>query len=464
MSGGGHGGGGLPFFDIVDGFFGAAHDQGIAVSAKPFILAGVFAVIAFLFVSPQQTWYNFQAVIFLSPIWLPIVLVRFSVFRFIEANRLAWLANQEYVLLELLMPRDIRKSPLAMETVFTNLHISPGESTWYKRLILGAVRPWFSAEIVSLGGRVHFYIWTRAGYRRAVESFLYAQYPGLEITEAMDYSLLTDPSHAPNRMWGCDYVKTKEDPIPIRTYAEFIDPGKPLAKPEETIDPLAQIIELLGSIGPKEQFWVQINFRVTKGEKYNGKKNEKGEVYTWEDEAGEIITRMRDSSVRKTKRVDPVSGAVTEVEGFPNPSKGLQEGMFAIERNINKPGFDVGIRALYSAPEDAFDGSMVTFLIALWKPMSAEGLNGLKITRWDAIFSDFPWEDKKGSHEAHINHQLVDAYRRRAYFHEPYKLGWSTMSSEELATLFHVPSASVTAPSLSRIQSSTSEAPANLPI
>ncbi|HYF28887.1 MAG TPA: hypothetical protein VEA36_00795, partial [Candidatus Paceibacterota bacterium] len=94
---------------------------------------------------------------------------------------------------------------------------------------------------------------------------------------------------------------------------------------------------------------------------------------------------------------------------------------------------------------------------------NAENTNALGITRWDAIFNDYPWEDRSGKHKEHLEHQLVDAYRRRSYFTEPYRLPWVVMSSEELATIFHIPSASVTAPSLPRIQSSTSEAPSNLP-
>ncbi|MES2994876.1 MAG: hypothetical protein V4681_02515 [Patescibacteria group bacterium] len=458
MSSGGHGSSnGLPFFDIVEDFFVKAHGQGVAMGAKPFFIAGAVMLFAFLVVSPAQTLRNFELLIFLSPIWMTIVLVRFAVHRFVEANRVAWLSKQEYVLLELKMPRDIRKTPLAMETVITNLHIGPNESTWYKKYINGSVRPWWSFEIVSLGGKVHFYIWTREGFRRAVESFIYAQYPGVELTEAMDYSLLYDPSHHPNKMWGCDYKKTKEDPIPIRTYAEFIDPTSTLGKPEETIDPLAQVIELLGSIGPKEQFWVQINFRMTKKEKYGGER-------TWKEEGLDLIQEIRDKAVRKTSRMNAATGMMVEEEGFGPLTKGQQEDIYAIERNVNKPGFDVGMRAIYTAPEEAFQGSMISFLIGLWKPMSSENGNGIGITRWDAIFNDYPWEDKSGAHKAHLEHQLVDAYRRRAFFHEPYKLGWAIMSSEELATLFHVPSASVTAPSIPRIQSSTKEAPSNLPL
>lgn len=461
-SGGGHGGG-LPFLDKVDDLFGKAHDQGIAVTAKPFIFAGIMAIFTFFLIAPQQTVWNFQFLMLTSPIWMPIILVRWAIYRFVEANRVTWLAKQEYVLLELKIPRDIQKTPLAMETVLTNLNVSQGESTWYKKYINGSVRPSWTFEIVSLGGTVHFYVRTRVSYRRPVESFFYAQYPGIEITEAIDYSLLVDPTHEPYGMWGCDYKKKQPDPIPIRTYAEYIRPDNPLPKPEETIDPLAQVLELLGSIGPKEQFWLQINARISGPEKYEGKLNSRGKPYNWKDEGQEIILKIRDSAVRKIKRFDAATGASIEDDGFGPLTKGMQEDIYAIERNINKPAFDVGMRAIYLAPDDAFQGSMITFLINLWKPMNAENGNGIGITRWLAIFNDFPWEDRSGHHKEHLKHQLVDAYRRRAYFHEPYKLGWMIMSAEELATVFHIPSASVTAPSVPRIQSSTSEAPSNLP-
>jgi hypothetical protein len=134
-----------------------------------------------------------------------------------------------------------------------------------------------------------------------------------------------------------------------------------------------------------------------------------------------------------------------------------------LDRKLSKPLFDVGIRALYTAPEEAYQGSVISHLIGLWKPIASEQGNSLGITRWHANFDDWPWEDRKGIHHAHVAHGLVDSYRRRAYFNEPYIMPWMVMNTEELATIFHIPTSGVTTPSLPRIQSSTSEAPSNLP-
>lgn len=448
-------------FDILH----AAHDKGVFVSATPFIYCFIAANVAYLTIAPLQVLHNYEFLMIISPIWLPILLGRFAVLRWIAANRLAFIARQEYILLEIRVPREVRKTPLAMEAVFSSMHLSPGESTWWKRIVKGAVRPSWSFEIVSLGGRVHLYVRTRAGFRRGLESYVYAQYPGVEIVEAVDYSLLVDPSHKPFDLWGCEYKFTKDvDVYPLRTYAEWMKPDSVLAKPEEQVDPLAQIIEMLGSLSPKEQFWIQILVRVTKGEKFAGRKNKKGGAYSIKDQMDEEVEAIRTSAVQKKKQFDPATGTSYETETFPNPSKGMMNKMEAIERKVAKPLFDVGIRAIYTAPEDAFQGIMISHLIGLWKPIASEVGNSLGITRWFANYDDWPWEDPKGHHKAHTAHGIVDAYRRRSYFNEPYLMPWMIMNTEELATLFHIPTSGVTTPSLPRIQSSTSEAPSNLPV
>jgi hypothetical protein len=204
-------------------------------------------------------------------------------------------------------------------------------------------------------------------------------------------------------------------------------------------------------------------FRVHKGEKFKHKLSKSGKPYTIRDEANERLDEFRKSTVRTTSVVDPVTGAVRETESFPNPSRGVQLAMEEVERKVSKPLFDVSIRAIYTAPTDAFQGIMISQLIGMWKPFHSEVVNNFAITRWMANFDDQPWQDRSGHHRAHIKHQIMDAYRRRMVFHEPYRLPYFVLNTEELASLFHIPSSGITTPSLPRIQSSTAEAPSNLP-
>lgn len=451
-------GGGLPGMGFVGKFVKDSHEtSGLHLSARPLIIAMVALIVIFFFFSPGQTLRNFNFLIFLAPVWVPLALVYFAFFRFLQSRRAAFISEQQHVLLELRLPRDTKKTPLAMEIVFSNLNFSAGETTWYKKYWKGAVRPWWAVEIVSLGGQVRFFLWTRASLRRGVESYFYAQYPGVEIIEAEDYSRIIDPSDKGERgMFGCEYLLTREDPYPIKTYVEYgLD--KVGTKPEEQTDPLAQLIEFMGSISPNEQLWFQIIFRKAGSEKLGGKE-------TWRDEGKELVKDLRAQTVQRRTQVHPVTGEIRETEGFPNPTPGEKSTIEAIERNTDKPGFDVGMRCIYTAANGHFDASNITFLINMLKPFSNEGWNGFKLAGlFSARFNDYPWEDRGGHNKQHEHEKITEYYRRRAYFHSPYKGPWMVLSTEELATIFHVPSSTIEAPSLPRIQSATSGAPANLP-
>lgn len=398
--------------------------------------------------------------LFLAPVWLPVLIVGAAWTLWLTLRRSEFIANQDYILLEIKPPRSIEKTPLAMETVIDGLHLDPGESTWYNVYIEGKVRPYFSLELASIEGQVHFFIWTRSGFRRAIESQIYSQYPGAQVVEVPDYTRAVSIRPGEWDMFACDYRHTNPDPYPIKTYIDYgLD--KVQKEPEQT-DPLANLVEFLGSFGKGEQFWLQIIIRVHKGEKYH-KRTASGDRHSWRDEALKIITDIR----RKTRDpyIDPATGE--ERPGFPNPTKGQAEAMAAIERNIAKHPFDVGIRAVYLGRPGAFSGVTIASMKALFKQFSSQSYNGIT---WNGArgllqFSDYPWDIYASRDKAEERQKLMDAYRRRQYFHPPYAWDdYMVMSSEELATLYHIPSHAVEAPALERIPSATKEAPPNLPI
>src|SRR5262249_3671047 len=141
---------------------------------------------------------------------------------------------------------------------------------------------------------------------------------------------------------------SEPDPLPIKTYVEYgLDK---VQKEPEQVDPLANLIEFMGSMKKGENLWLQFVIRVHKGEKYH-KVNSKGDPYTWKDEAKELVDKMRKET--RESYVDPTTGK--EMPGFPNPTKGQSEKIAAIERNVSKLGFNVGIRGVYLTKPELFD-------------------------------------------------------------------------------------------------------------
>jgi len=93
-----------------------------------------------------------------APFWAPLVLAVVAARTWVYYARANYLASQKWTILEIKLPRDTFKSPLAMEVVLNALHQTIGESTWYDKYILGKTRTWFSLELVSIEGKVRFFL------------------------------------------------------------------------------------------------------------------------------------------------------------------------------------------------------------------------------------------------------------------------------------------------------------------
>ncbi len=418
----GHGGGSkgislplLPELEQVTSALGSA--AGIFLPAPVLIIVFILLVIFFLFISPNQTVFNFQALIFTLPFWMPLVLGRFALLSFVKSKRWENHVSQKSVLLEILLPKDTLKSPAAMEAVFSGMYIGGGEGTWWKKYVQGKTRPWWSFEMAAINGQVHFYVWTLEGFRRGVEQNFYAQYPNIEIIEAEDYSRLRDPSRNDFSTLAVEYLPKFNPAYPIKTYADHgVDES---TQANEYVDPLNQVFKFMSGLEPGEELWLQFVFRTSKSEHFRGEKKGKK---TWKDVAKEEIKHLQTA---------PKGGAVTPVETAK---------ITMIEKHLTKPGFDVGIRMIYSAPKSKPIGDIQSFVGGIFNSFSSREANSAFVAHGGSYkFSGYPWEDTKGKRRKHEELEMTEFYRARSFFHPPYRGAWTIMTSEELATLYHLP-------------------------
>jgi len=308
--------------------------------------------------------------------------------------------------------------------------------------------------MVSIGGAVHFYIWTPGKMKATIEQQLYSQFPGIEVFEAQDYSHLIDFQKGVTDASVLEYDLVKPSPYPIKTYVDFgLD--KPGQDEEHKIDPITTILEYLASLHEGEQAWVQILVRAHKAEKWIPGKDK---PVDWKHDAEMEIKKMRD-------KVAPKEEGKPEIR----MTKGEQETIFAMEKNIMKLPFDVGIRSVYIAPVDKYNPGNAGSIAGIFQAFSSAIYNGFKPTRGVKTF-DYPWQETEKRMTA-IKEEFLKVYRLRAYFHAPYRLSLgkiprpiSVLNTESLATIFHVPGSVAQTPSLGRVLSKKSEAPANLPI
>ncbi|MEI6420431.1 MAG: hypothetical protein WCO30_02235 [bacterium] len=398
-----------------------------------------------------------QAIVSVRTIWplmsivLPIVLIWALWKMRVYYVRRKFDKGQQYVLLEIKLPKEIHKSPAAMELFLTVLHQTSQEASPYHTHWLGKSRAISSLEIVSLGGVVHFYVRVRSGIKNHVEAALYAQYPGVEVFPAEDYTKNVFYVNSDIELFGSEFVLKKNNAYPIKTYVDYGLDRDP--KEEFKIDPITHMIEFLSIFTRDEQFWLQLVIRSYKGAMANP-------VDKWETDAKKEVDKIlsRDPKTRS------IIKEVSEKDKFPmiQISKGEQEQVDSIQRAQNKLAFEVGIRAMYLAKKDKFIGVNISGLMSIVKQFSANNFNFFGPKNFTSN-DDYPWQDwafltrKK-------KRRMLAAYKTRQFFFAPYERPTNIMNTEALATIFHLPGQVMAAPSVARVESTKSEPPVNLPI
>lgn len=419
----------------------------------------------------------FQIILVIIGYLMPIPLSMFAFYLWHHYRQDRFIMGVKWVLLEIQVPRDVVKTPAAMELIFSNaLYHKSGKGFW-EQYIQGAPWFWFSLEIVSIDGQVHFYIRTPTRMRGLLETQIYSQYPQAKVVEVSDYALEV-PEYKKDgdwNMWGCEFNKMKEDFLPIKTYKSFGDDFKTGVKEEFKIDPITPMIEYLGSLPRGQQMWIQIVVRQSI-KKYHS--HETGKSLNFHEAAKEFMyDLMRPfTRIQKNDAGDPL-GKDARV---PEP---LRPTIKAITDQMNQLHFDCGIRMITLSDkrlctDEQFNNHRRASRL-IWRQYAQPAIN--ELNRINSTQFDAPWSDPTGLALTKIKRRMLDWYRMRTFFHPPIQYSFKypailaaffpshkaqtfVVSTEELATLFHFPGMVSSTPSFKRIESKIAKPPSDLPI
>jgi hypothetical protein len=465
--------------------------------------------------------------------------------------------NEKMILLEIKLPREILKSPLATEHAISCLLVNSGVSTWYKRDYIGALPTYASLEIASIEGVIHFYVRAEKKLREAIEANFYSQYPGIEIVEASDYTKLIRYHHLTNdvSMWGTAFklgqtfipenketgemykdekgkdYKMPADFLPMKTYVDYELDKDP--KEEFKIDPITLLLETMGSMGKGEHMWYQVILNDEAvyvdgkmGKYYVNKTTH--EHFSIKELADHRKFLLRKSGYKKkgAKEIDDfgvakmINGPGKTEDGKPIPIEGTyvetkavmkkeselsledKEEIEAINKKLSKHLVAGLVRLVYISKRDKFRPSFVTNVLQFPRPYKG-GTNFLKPSSLTDPY-DYNWENWLGRPVAWRTEEMFEEYvereglfphiperksltswedtafwtsslRTRKLFRLVYEIIFhpfehpapkdvSIYNLEEIATLWHLPGAVATTPTIPRIDSVKGVAPSNLPM
>ena len=412
-------------------------------------------MIEFTRVASESLWFLLSTIGKTAIVWLPIFLVHLAWKLWYYYKQAIYISETEWVMLEVKIPKLVSKSPKAMEVVLGIFAQTYAGNKW-TRFTKGIIRSWFSLELISLGGKIHFYVRAPKFFKNLIEAQLYSQYPGIEISEAEDYVFNIPAYGTPqsnHKIWGVEFAFSKEDGYPIKTYVDYGLDKDP--KEEFKVDPMTAMLEFLGSMSPAEQVWIQI--LIIAAQKRFKKPGAWFEMQDWKGDAKALIDKLM-----KREQFKAGSDPNAIPFGALALSPGERNTVEAIERSMDKIAFDCGFRAIYLAPKDQFHEANIPGLQSSIKQFNSANLNGFKSGLTTGVSEE--WHDFKGIRVEKMKRRIFRHYRSRSYFYPPYVGKPMVMNTEELATIFHFPGEVAATPTLAKIESKRGEPPIDLPI
>lgn len=419
------------------------------------------------------------SILIFSYVWwiiLPVFLFFIALDLWLVYIRTKYVQDAERMIFEMKIPKEILKTPKAMEAVFNTLIgcYSFGFSS-VDTYLSGKVETRISFEMVGHAGGVRFYVRTHVDFKNLIESAVYAQYPSAELVPVEDYinslpPVLPDENYD---IWGTELILARENYYPIKTYQFFEE-----TQDEKRLDPLAAVIETMSNL--KEDEWIGIQVLISPTGEPSGN--------MWQKEGYEKIEEMAGrKSAKKTKDSElmawvrnlawapaeqPVWGEEKKPDAptlkFLHPAE--QEIAKGIGSKVSKIGFETVIRFIYIDSAKSFTSANVSAIMGAFNQFRANDMNALKpdkrtVTLRNTWFAKlFPMYKKFFIFSR--KRRLFESYRTRRFgkYNRIRDEKFSVLSTEELATIYHFPAIMIESPNLIRLGGKKGGPPAELPV
>jgi hypothetical protein len=338
-------------------------------------------------------------------------------------------------ILQILVPRENEKTPLAAEQMFASIHGILRDS----KKSLDMLSFEFSSNFDQ---GIRFFVVTPHHLVKFIEGQVYAQYPNAEIKAVNDYTQNESPAYLSDGTPYQSYITTGE----IELSKEFIFPVKTFRSFE--VDPLAAIIGAMSDLREGEEAWLQVLMRPV--------------ANYWQDTSKEYITAIKDgrepgkqdnlllqflSDMGNTISTINLSGGEDEKKGGTKETvtlaPGQSEELAQIEEKMLKPGFEIAIRVVTKAQDQFLSEQLLRDIVASFKQFTTSHLNSF-------VHSE-PDENGEVIYSQYINRHL-DAD------------SGDIINIEELASLYHLPNNSVETPNIMWSRARKAEPPLDLPV
>lgn len=339
----------------------------------------------------------------------------------------------ENIVLQIRVPKENEKDALAAEQMFSSLHgllrVTP-ESQEH-----------VSLEITASINGINFYAACPANLKDFVESQIYAQYPNAELTEVADYTKDEGLDAGNSFAQSSLLILSKPTFFPIRTFIEF------------EVDPLSAITGSISKLHESERVWMQILVRPVPDVWQQEGRNYINTVRTGSEPVNLSISNFKKTIAKEISAMPYHFLKAILSPGTPHAlpertapfraSSGDDLAIKSIDLKLSKLGFETIIRVMVFGDSKEQAESRLRSVLASFKQFSTANLNSFVPANEPGMTSE----------------KFFQIYSRRVFDDTNSYI----LTTEELASVFHLPSISVETPAISWTPAKRGEPPLNLP-
>ena len=401
--------------------------------------------------------------------WIVLVLIALFIFWdfWLLYLHVRFVRGISWKLLEIKIPKNVLKTPKAMEQIFAAAHtpysygIAPFDKYWK-----GKEDPWMSFELIGRAGDSHFYLRLPRSINIRWSRLSTANIPRPRLQRSMITSTIFRKV-LPNTQLdvsGFEEMLLHENYLPIRTYLAFEDPTE-----ERRLDPIGPLMELMSRLKEDEQLWYQLIVRPTgedfrkEGEKKINQmlniesKEKKGSLFAGFGPGvtlGEVVRAPFEHPGSEIKKREETARSMRFLV-----SPGEKAATEAIAEKIAKIAFEATPRFLFLTKQGNSDPGILTSLHGFVRQFNTQDLNSMKPNG----------ETTTASYAIHGLFKKTRIRWRKRMFYESYRnivpgSKKSVLNIEELATIFHFPIATVSTTELEKIPSRKGSPPSGVPV
>ncbi len=298
------------------------------------------------------------------------------------------------------------------------------------------INEYLSFEIVATGKKISFYINTPKKLQTLIERQLHAQYPKAQIDVVRPYKIF----HKGSKISGAELVLQKDYAYPIRTYKNMeTDPINALTNSLSKLEPNEGAgIQIL--ISPAEDPWQlrprKLALEIQQGRNPNTVTGSNKFINGGFKLAGDLLHEVTSSKKKPTEhnKYDP-SGMHKPIQLTPMQ----QEVVKRFEEKASRPGFKFNIRVVSSSANQLSADTNLKNILSSFMQFTMQPFNGFKVRKRKAnrIATDYVFRIFRNTSEI--------------------------LNTEELASLWHLPTKFTETPNIKWLQAKKAPPPPNVP-